>query len=432
MTSARRRYPLRGSSNARRHAPPSRARRRARSSRNVSHETVRISLRSPCSSSSGQVALGQREQLERRRGALVGRLAERLAREREQADAVGHLLPDQRHRHDEVLVRAQARARGQRQVGRERLARAARTARRRAGARRCGAATSRRRVVARAGRLELREELGLRPDRRVVRRVGAVDAAARARPRRAACARRASSRATCRSGRSGGAARRPRAGRRSRSARARPARRDGARAGARGRARTAAPRGRCGRGSGRARSAASAKATAEVRVREVVARQARVQLDAARARVEAGFELGLEALARLAARERHDAPATRLGGGDHLGVDGGVARAARRLERERPAWCVTPPASIDASSVARSSREPSDASAPRWACTSTSPSRRARAAARARARRARARRRLRRGRWARRGMLAVAEPAITISRRLCASVRGSRHPQTPE
>ena len=46
-------------------------------------------------------------------------------------------------------------------------------------------------------------------------------------------------------------------------------------------------------------------------------------------------QLGQEPLARLAAAERQDAPVARRGRGQHLGVGRRVARAGRRLERER-------------------------------------------------------------------------------------------------
>ena len=148
-------------------------------------------------------------------------------------------------------MRAQARAR-RAAAPRPRAARsAAGTARRPAASAALRAAASRRCVLARPGGGELREELRLRADRRVVRRVGAVEEllGRGLGEQRAHVERR--SRATCRSGRSGGRARRRRAGRRSRSGRGSPARRGGARAGPRGRARAAAPRGRCGTASAR-------------------------------------------------------------------------------------------------------------------------------------------------------------------------------------
>ena len=61
-----------------------------------------------------------------------------------------------------------------------------------------------------------------------------------------------------------------------------------------------------------------------------------MELDAARARVERGrLSSSAEALAGLAAAERHDAAAACRRGRQHLGVGLGVAAAARRLERER-------------------------------------------------------------------------------------------------
>ncbi len=217
----------------------------------MSHETVRISLRSPCSSSSGQVRSGECDQLERRLRTRILRRAERLARERQQPDPVGHLLPDERHGHDEVLVRAQARECGQRRVCRQGLAqRRARIARQQERGAAGGHVEPD--VLARAECGQLREELGLRARPACSTAHPSRRAAARARPRRAGRARRRRSRARCRSARSGAAARTRRAGRRSRSGRARPARRGGARAGRRARGRTAALRARCGTASARA------------------------------------------------------------------------------------------------------------------------------------------------------------------------------------
>ena len=219
--------------------------------RNVSHETVRISLRSPCSSSRGQVRSASASNSSTALRARVGRLAQRLARECDQADAVGHLLPDQRHRHHEVLVGAEARARRQRQVGREGLAErrawlAGEEPRRVA---RCHVTAA---GVARAGRGELREELGLRADRRVVRRVGAVDELlGRGLREQRAHVERVPERRVEADVRVPQRADRVQVGDRA-------VREHDLRAGmaleqaARGRVRTAAPRGRCGRGSERA------------------------------------------------------------------------------------------------------------------------------------------------------------------------------------
>jgi hypothetical protein len=67
-------------------------------------------------------------------------------------------------------------------------------------------------------------------------------------------------------------------------------------------------------------------------MREVESGQARVQLDAARARVERCGELRQEALTRLAAAEGDDAAAAVRRGLEHAGIGRRVATAGRRLE----------------------------------------------------------------------------------------------------
>ncbi len=133
-------------------------------------------------------ALRERQELERGGVASARRLAQRLAGEREQADAVAHLLPDQRHGHEQVLVRAQARVRGERPARERRAeprARVAREQRRRAARRDVAAAVL---VAPRPRRAGGRAWTACRsacstgrPSRR---------AAARGRPRRSARARR--------------------------------------------------------------------------------------------------------------------------------------------------------------------------------------------------------------------------------------------------
>ena len=220
-------------------------------SRNVSQETVRISRRSPCSSSYGHVrsasAISSSAASQR---SSVGRV-ERLAGEREQADAVGHLLPHERHRHHEVLVCPQARdataAARRRRAARPAASHGSPASRRSAAPPRRIAAL----LLARAQGAELEEELGLRADRRVVRRVGAVEhLLGRGLGEQRAYVEGVPERRVEADVRVA-AARSSRADRRSRSGRARPARRGCARAARRGRAPAAARRGPCGRASAR-------------------------------------------------------------------------------------------------------------------------------------------------------------------------------------
>ena len=143
-------------------------------SRKVSQETVRISRRSPCSSSYGHVrpASAISSSAASQRSSSAGPSAWRASASRPMRSR--HLLPHERHRHHQVLVRPQARTRRQRHLGAERLAQP------RAGLSRqqapCGALRrSAALPLARAQGAELEEELGLRADRRVVGRVGAVE-----------------------------------------------------------------------------------------------------------------------------------------------------------------------------------------------------------------------------------------------------------------
>ncbi len=296
-------------------------------SRNVSHETVRISLRSPCSSSYGHVrsASAISSWAASQRASRAG--AERLAREREQADAVGHLLPHERNGHDEVLVGAQVREGGKGRGGSERLAQPGAWL---AGQQALGVALGDVAALrlARCERAELEEELGLRPDGRVVGRVGAVHhLLGRGLGEQRAHIERVPERGVEADAGMAQRADRMQVGDRAvgehhlcpRVALEQPCeiarqRRD------------RAPRVEQHR---HAPLGGEREGVVQLGMREIEPGQARVQLDALRAGVERSGQLVAEALARLAPAERRDAAAARGGRAQHLGVRSRIAGARR-------------------------------------------------------------------------------------------------------
>ena len=163
-----------------------------------------------------------------------------------------------------------------------------------------------------------------------------------------------------------------RAGRRSRSERAPPARPGGARA-ARARSRASGGTARPVWNSiGHAPLGGEREGDVQLRDARSRTREARVQLDAAAPASSAAVELarGTARRARSGRTARRGPPPRRPRSAPRRSPSRSRSRAATGTGTRRP---VTPPAAIDASSLARSRREPSEASSPRWACTSTSP-----------------------------------------------------------